>query len=74
MFGAIHEDNEYTKRYNYELSKKYADENVISYIRREILRWLGHTTRMHGKTIGKRRPGRPKLRLINAVDRTKNRN
>lgn len=48
VFGAIQKNNEYRQRLNYDLYEEYADENIISPIKRWRLRWLDHIIRMHG--------------------------
>lgn len=65
MFGAIEGDNVYRKRYNDKLYKVYADEDIISNIKKRRLRCLGHMKKIDGT--------RMPLTILNTKPREKRR-
>jgi len=61
-----------TKKSSLEIKMEYAQQNIIGFIKKQRLNWLGHVERMtednnvkkikRWKPIAKRPTGRPKLR------------
>ena len=78
IFGPVKEQNVWRRRYNFEIEKLYGEPNIVSTIKINRLRWLGHVTRMEGERVpkkllngvpeGRRRAGRPKARWLDAVN------
>ena len=46
IFGPINENGVFRRRYNHELEAIYGKPDIISDIKRNRLRWLGHIVRM----------------------------
>jgi sorting nexin-29 len=77
IFGAVLENGQWRKIYNFELYKLYDEPDLTKYIRINRLRWAGHVTRMSDDQItervfiarpeGKRGIGRPKMRWRDSV-------
>ena len=71
-------ENNWRRRYNYELYQLYNEPDIVKYIRINRLRWLGHVQRMdeervplkllHTNPDGNRPPGRPKMRWKDSVE------
>jgi hypothetical protein len=78
IFGAVQENGQWRRRYNFELYKFYDEPDLTKYIRINRLHWAGHVTRMSDDRItervfiarpeGKRGIGRPKMRWRDSVD------
>ena len=77
IFGAIKEGDAYRQRYNAELYELYRSKDIVTAIKLGR-RWAGHVIRANGSPIkqilqakpeGNRRPGRPRLRWLDMVDR-----
>jgi hypothetical protein len=70
MLGAIKINNCWRGRHNNELMQLYGDLDIVSFIRINRLRWIGHVNRMDNKRMvyhvfanqpqGSRSRGRPK--------------
>ena len=70
IIGAVHVEDTWRRRHNNELMEMYGDLDVISFIRLNRLRWIGHVSRMdinrkvhqvcYTHPEGKRLRGRPK--------------
>ena len=77
--GAVYVDDTWRRRYNNELMEMYGDLDVISFIKLNRLRWIGHVSRMDAnKKVhqvcyihpqGKRLRGRPKNRWWDSVQK-----
>jgi hypothetical protein len=73
IFGPVEENGTWRRRYNHELYKLFNEPDIIGYIQAKRLEWAGHLilTSEHRtikkifstKPEGKRKVGRPKLRL-----------
>jgi hypothetical protein len=74
-----------TKKSSLEIKMEYAQQNIIGFIKKQRLNWLGHVERMtednnvkkikRWKPIAKRPTGRPKLRWEdNVLEDIKNMN
>jgi hypothetical protein len=78
IFGAVQENGQWRRRYNFELYELYYEPDLTKYIRINRLHWAGHVMRMSDDRITKRvfiaRPeekrgmGRPKMRWKDSVD------
>ncbi len=72
IFGAVLENGEYRRRYNFELERDFGEPNVVSMVKVNRLRWAGHVARMNEARApkilfsrnpeGRRSVGRPKMR------------
>ncbi|XP_039295565.1 uncharacterized protein LOC120353987 [Nilaparvata lugens] len=79
IFGAIKEGDAYRQRHNAELYDLYGNKDIVMAIKLGRLRWAGHVIWaddnspikqiLQAKPEGKRRPGRPRLRWLDVVDR-----
>jgi hypothetical protein len=64
--------------YNYEIDQVFNEPDVVTFLKRQRLRWAGHIVRTEEdnpvkkltfqKHFGSRRKGRPKLRWIDVVE------
>jgi hypothetical protein len=78
IFGAVQENGQWRRRYNFEIYKLYDEPDLTKYIRINRLHWVGHVKRMSDNRItkrvfiarpeGKRGIGRTKMRWRNSVD------
>lgn len=78
IFGPIYENGEWRIRRNDELRHLYGGPDLVAFIRRARLRWLGHVERMpearyprkalYGMPGGRRMRGRPRLRWLEDVE------
>lgn len=72
IFGALHENGYWRRRYNHELDQLLEGPDIVRTIKVNRLRWLGHVHRMdegripkrlfEGNPAGSRRAGRPRGR------------
>ena len=72
IFRGKMEDGVWKRRTNQELMEMYENPNIVSVIKSQRLRWLGHVERMAGNRLpkailqatigGKKRRGRPRTR------------
>jgi hypothetical protein len=72
IFGPTYENGSWRTNSNEELDKLIKHENIINFIREQMLGWYGHIERMQDtkmvtvihacKPISKRPKGRPKIR------------
>jgi len=77
IFGPTNDNGEWRIRYNNELYTLYKENDIVTYIKINCLRWAGHVIRMEEKnparrvlvTVveGRRQRGRPKLRWEDGV-------
>ena len=78
IYGPIFADGEYRRRMNSELYNLYNDVEIVSRVKLQRLRWLGHVVRMDEEAParkvfetapsgGSRRRGRPFLRWRDQV-------
>ena len=82
IFGPVRIDGEWRRRYNDELYGLYSDTDLVSRIKVQRLRWLGHVERMdinaparkvfESNPEGRRSRGRPRLRWRTQVERDLN--
>jgi hypothetical protein len=78
MYGPINEGGQWRIRTNIELQELYGERNMVAFIKKGRLRWLGHLERMddnrvpkrvlYGRPGGRRKKGRPRLRLLDDVE------
>ena len=79
IYGPLQLDGgEYRIRFNCELEELIGGLNVVSFVKSQRIRWLGHVLRMpETRTLrkifdtlpeGKRRRGRPRRRWLDAVE------
>lgn len=54
IFGAVQENGQWRRRFNFELYKLYDEPDVIKYIRINRLHWAGHVMRINDDRIAKR--------------------
>jgi hypothetical protein len=72
IFGAVRDEGQLRRRYNFDLYKLYDEPDFVKYIQINRLKWAGHVMRMDNNRItkrmfntspeGKMGTGRPKLR------------
>ncbi|XP_020806218.1 uncharacterized protein LOC110182509 [Drosophila serrata] len=77
IFGPICVGDAYRIRWNHELYELYGDVDIVSRVKIQRLRWLGHIARMEEDAparkvfdaviVGKRRRGRPRIRWQDQV-------
>jgi hypothetical protein len=77
IFGPTNENGEWRIKYNNELYTLYKENDIVTYIKVNRLRWAGHVIRLEeqspARTVlvavveGKRQRGRPKLRWEDGV-------
>jgi hypothetical protein len=77
IFEYVREGDHWRARYNNELYGLYREQDLVSYIKVERMRWAGHVSRMEDsdpakqvmeqQLYGTRRAGRPKLRWVDNV-------
>jgi vacuolar-type H+-ATPase subunit E/Vma4 len=78
IFGPVKENAVWTIRTNQELMDLYREQDIITEIRKEILRWLGHVERKpEERTVkkvfknipeGKWSVGKPRKRWLDDVE------
>ena len=78
IFCSIYINEVWRTRYNFELYQLYGGKNIVSVIKTQRLRWLGHVYRMDdnlparrvlfNKPVGARRRGRPRIRWMQDVE------
>lgn len=78
IFGPVKENGVWTIRTNQELMDLYREQDIITEIRKEILRWLGHVERKpEERTVkkvfknipeGKWSVGKPRKRWLDDVE------
>lgn len=78
IYGPIKEGEEWRTRMNYELKNLYKDPDIISTIKTQRIKWLGHLIRMRNdrgpkmayerKPEGRRKRGRPRKRWSEDVE------
>lgn len=78
IFGAVNEDGQWRIRRNKELEELYRNADLVTEIKCNRLRWLGHVERMsedravkkvyRGNPGGKRCKGRPRKRWLEDVE------
>jgi hypothetical protein len=76
--GPVMENNVWRIRYNEELNTLLKGEDVVRFIKSQIIRWLGHVERMEanampkrmlkGRLYSKRRKGRRRMRWLDDVE------
>jgi hypothetical protein len=49
MFEGIQENENWRKRFNKELTQKFEDLDILSFVRKSRLNWIGHVKRMVSK-------------------------
>jgi hypothetical protein len=72
IFGPTNDNGEWRIKYNDELHTLYKENDTVTYIEINRLRWAGHVVRLEGQSAtrrvltavveGRRQRGRPKLR------------
>ena len=76
IYGPVKENELLRIRRKDELEAIIKGENIVRFIKCQIIRWLGHIERMHdtsipkkmyGKLYATRRRGRPKMRWLDDV-------
>ncbi|XP_018563259.1 uncharacterized protein LOC108904993 [Anoplophora glabripennis] len=77
IFGGKRTEGGWFRRTNEEIKSLYKEASIVSVIKAQILRWMGHIERMPGTRIpkmvmertigGKKRRGRPKTRWKSEV-------
>ena len=79
IYGPEYEDGEWKIKTNRELEKLNKEENIVKWIKRQRISWLGHLERMEDDGMSKkiftqelevtRRRGRPRKRWREEVER-----
>jgi hypothetical protein len=77
IFGPTNDNGEWRIKYNDELYTLYKDSNIITHIKINLLRWVGHVIRLEKQNPARRvfaavveerrQKGRPKLRWEDGV-------
>jgi len=77
VYGTVKENELWRIRQNDELEAIIKGENIVRFIKRQRIRWLGHIERMqdteipkrmmYGKLYATRRRGRPRMRWLDEV-------
>ena len=78
IFGPVNENDNWRIRTNKELHNLYQDIDLVTLIKTQRIKWLGHVNRMQncrkpkraleGKPGGKRKRGIPHLRRLDRVE------
>lgn len=78
IYKGIQENGMWRRRYNFELYKAFDEPDVVTFIKKGRLRWMGHVIRMVDTTPtkqiirqqppGKRPKGRPKRRYMEQIE------
>lgn len=78
IFGAVRENGEWRRRYNFELEREFGEPSIIAVVKTQRLRWAGHLARMEENRApsilfrnipdGRRSKGRPKARWQDGVE------
>ena len=79
IYGPIYENGEWKSRTNRELEEMSKGENIVKWIKRQTITWLGHLERMKEDRMpkkiftqeldGTRRRGRPRKRWKKKIER-----
>jgi hypothetical protein len=77
IYGPVQQRDTWRIRYNEQLSGFIKGEDIVTFIKAQRIRWMGHVKRMEagamprkmmeGRLFTGRRKGRPRLRWINDV-------
>jgi hypothetical protein len=80
IFGPVqNEDGFWRNRMNHELNDLIKNADIVRYVKRKRMAWLGHVMRMEGeripktvrewKPMGRRNRGRPRKRWVEDIEK-----
>jgi hypothetical protein len=77
-YGGAYENSSWRIKMNKDICNKFKSSGIVTVIKVRILEWLGHMVRINsartvkklleGKSAGRRRKGRPRLRWMDYVN------
>ena len=78
IHGAVHEDERWRKRYDFELKRDFGEPDIVTVVKIQRFRWAAHLVRLEENRAsltlfrnnpgGRRGVGRPKMRYIDGVE------
>src|ERR1700744_5423160 len=78
IYGGVREGERWRKRFNFELKRDFGEPDIVTVVKVQRLRWVGHLVHMEENRApltlfqnnpeGRREVGRPKMRWIEGVE------